>query len=64
MDDKMIQEQCERFLKELGIPGFVTFCWQKGEKEFGIVSSYSKMPKTMAVKAMTTALYDLTKKAL
>ncbi len=59
-----IQVKCEAFLKELGIPGFIVFGWQKTNQEFGVVSSFNEMPINVAVKGMTWALSDFVHKSL
>lgn len=67
MDDKEqkeIERKCQEFLKQLGVPGFIVFGWKKQNEEFGVVSSYHEMPKNVAVKAMSWALFDFTNKAL
>ena len=69
MDNDTIQAKCEQFLRELGIPGFIVFGWQKdpqveGQAEFGVVSSFHQMPVPAAVKGMTWALSDFVSKSL
>lgn len=59
-----IQKKCERFLAELGVPGFIIFGWQKDDKSFGVVSSFHRMPVNAAVKGMTWALHDFTNRSL
>jgi hypothetical protein len=59
-----IQAKCEVFLKELGVPGFIIFGWQKDDAEFGVVSSFHEMPVNAAVKGMTWALHDFANKSL
>lgn len=69
IDNNAIQAKCEQFLKELGVPGFIVFGWQKdpegeGQTEFGVVSSFHQMPIPAAVKGMTWALSDFVAKSL
>jgi hypothetical protein len=64
MDNDQIQSKCEQFLKELGVPGFIVFGWQKDDAQFGVVSSFFQMPVNAAVKGMTWALNDFTSKSL
>lgn len=63
MDHAAVQRQCEALLRGIGVPGFIIFGWKKGEKEFGVVSSYRDMPKDAAIKGMTWALHDFVNKA-
>jgi hypothetical protein len=64
MDQQEIQKKVEGFLKELGVPSFIVFGWKKGEKEFGVVSSYNKMPPNALIKGMSWALHDFINKSL
>lgn len=64
MDNTEIQKKCALFLKELGIPGFIVFGWQKEDKQFGFVYSHRQMPSEVAVKGMTWALHDFVTKKL
>ena len=72
MDQSEIQKKVEAFLKELGVPSFIVFGWQKGENkqgekkksEFGVVSSYHKMPTNAALKGMSWALNDFINRSL
>lgn len=59
-----IQQKCEALLQSLGIPGFIVFGWQKGDEQFGVVSSFHEMPVNAAVKGMTWALSDFVNKSL
>lgn len=64
LDNDAIQEKCEEFLRQLGIPGFIVFGWQKDNAQFGVVSSFHEMPVNAAVKGMTWALSDFVAKSL
>ena len=64
IDNDDIQTKCELFLKELGVPGFIVFGWQKDDAQFGVVSSFHEMPVNAAVKGMTWALHDFANKSL
>jgi len=64
MDNNDIQQKCEAFLRELGVPGFIIFGWQKDDQAFGVVSSFHEMPVNAAVKGMTWALNDFAAKSL
>jgi len=64
MDNDEIQAKCEQFLRELGVPGFIVFGWQKDDAQFGVVSSFHEMPVPAAVKGMTWALNDFVTKSL
>ena len=64
MDNAEIQKKCEQFLKELNVPGFIVFGWQKADNQFGVVSSFHKMPVNAALKGLTWALNDFTNKLL
>ena len=72
MDEQHIREKCEQFLKSLGVPGFIVFGWEKGEtvnpetkksqKQYGVISSYHKMPKEALLKGMAWAMNDVVNK--
>lgn len=64
MDQPEVQRRVEAFLKDLGIPGFIVFGYQKGGDQYEIVSSYNEMPKNAAIKGMSTVLHELIKHAL
>lgn len=69
MDNNEIQRRCEAFLKELGVPGFIVFGWQKdgaekGQSQFGVVSSFHEMPVNAAMKGLTWALNDFTNRLM
>lgn len=64
MNNDEIQAKCEQFLRELGVPGFIVFGWQKDDAQFGVVSSFHEMPVPAAVKGMTWALNDFVTKSL
>ena len=34
LDNDIIQQKCQDFVKSLGIPGFIVFAWQKPDKQF------------------------------
>ena len=63
-DQDIIQKKCEDFLRDLKVPGFIVFGWQKDAHEYGVVSSFHEMPVNAAVKGMTWALHDFTSKSL
>ncbi len=71
MDQAEIQKKIEDFLKELDVPSFIVFGYQKnppaeeGKKsEFGIVSSYNKVPPPAVIKGVSWALNDFINKSL
>jgi len=71
MDQKEIQQKVEAFLKELGVPSFIVFGWQKSQPQkedkkaqFGIVWSHHKMPPQAAIKGMSWALNDFIARSL
>ena len=64
IDNNVIQKKCEDFLRELGVPGFIVFGWQKENNQFGVVSSFHEMPANAAMKGLTWALNDFTNKLL
>lgn len=70
IDNEDIQRKCEAFLRELGVPGFIVFGWQKQDPkpeegaQFGVVSSFHEMPVNAAVKGMTWALHDFTNRMM
>ncbi|MBU2213787.1 hypothetical protein KKC44_05840 [Patescibacteria group bacterium] len=70
MDQQEIQKKIEGFLKDLGVPSFIVFGWQKEKgadpkhAQFGVVSSYHKVPTNVAIKGMSWALNDFISKSL
>ena len=62
INNEDIQRKCEAFLKELGVPGFIVFGWQKADQQFGVVSSFHEMPVNAALKGLSWALHDFTNK--
>ncbi|MCF7844968.1 MAG: hypothetical protein K9M03_04035 [Kiritimatiellales bacterium] len=70
MDQQDIQKKIESFLEDLGVPSFIVFGWQKDDgkspeqKQFGVVSSYHKVPTNVAIKGMSWALNDFISKSL
>lgn len=71
MDEKEIQQKVEAFLQSLGIPSFIVFGWKKGadpnvkgKEQFGLISSFHKMPTNAAVKGMSWALNDFVSRTL
>ncbi|HCI03596.1 MAG: hypothetical protein QF755_04095 [Candidatus Peribacteraceae bacterium] len=71
MDQSEIQKKVEAFLKELEVPSFIVFGFQKeksdsdpNKAEFGIVSSYNKVPPQAVIKGMSWALNDFISKSL
>jgi hypothetical protein len=64
LNNDEIQAKCEEFLRQLGIPGFIVFGWQKTDQQFGVVSSFHEMPINAAVKGMTWALSDFVGRSL
>ena len=61
LDNAEIQRKCEEFLKELGIPGFIVFGWQKAGKEFAIVYSTRQTPPNLVVKGVSFVLQEISK---
>ena len=64
MDQEELQKRVEAFLRDLGIPSFIVFGWQKDEKEFSFISSYHQIPPPVAIKGMSWALNDFVQKNL
>lgn len=64
LDSQDIQRKCEAFLKDLGVPGFIVFGWQRDGEKFSVVSSFNRMPVNAAVKGMSWALNDFVNKSL
>ena len=70
MDNTAIQKRCEEFLKELGVPGFIVFGWQKpdtpegAKAQFGVVSSFHEMPVNAALKGLSWAIHDFTNRLM
>lgn len=57
-----MKKKCEQLLEELGLKSFIVFGFEKGDGQFGVVSSYHKMPKGAAIKGMSWALNDFAQK--
>lgn len=64
LDNDDIQQKCQEFLQQLGVPGFIVFGWQKDDDQFGVVSSFHDIPVNAAVKGLSWALHDFTSKSL
>ncbi|MFA7682289.1 MAG: hypothetical protein WCX61_04655 [Candidatus Peribacteraceae bacterium] len=69
MEQNEIQQKVEAFLKEIDIPAFIVFGFkkgspEKGKAEFGVVSSYNKIPPQAAIKGMSWALNDFINRSL
>ena len=64
MDQPELQQRIEHFLQDLGIPSFIVFGFQKGEKEFGFISSYRQVPPNVAIKGLTWALHNFVQQNL
>ncbi|MCK5020401.1 MAG: hypothetical protein KAS32_25420 [Candidatus Peribacteraceae bacterium] len=70
MQEDEVRNKCEEFVKSLGMPCFIVFGWEKSEdsgekqKQYGMVSSYHKMPVPAVVKGMTWALTDIVNKSM
>lgn len=59
-----MEKKCQQLLKELGVPGFIVFGWEKTPGEFGVVSSYNDVPPPVVVKGIAWALHHVADKAL
>ncbi len=59
MDMKNIQEQCNQFLKGLGVPGFIVIGITDGKEKVNMAYSVNEMPPKLLIKSMTTTLNDL-----
>ncbi|MBU0766262.1 hypothetical protein KKF55_00540 [Patescibacteria group bacterium] len=70
MEQEEIQKKVETFLQGLGVPSFIVFGWKKDKgddpehAQFGVVSSYHKVPTNVAIKGMSWALNDFIAKSL
>ncbi len=62
MENDEMKKKCEQLLQELGLKSFIVFGFEKGDGQFGVVSSYHKMPKGAAIKGMSWALNDFAQK--
>lgn len=62
LNNDEVQKKCEDFLKSLGVPGFIVFGWQKEDSQYGVVSSFNKMPVNAGVKGLTWALSQFVQK--
>lgn len=64
MNEDEVREKCEKFVQGLGVPCFIVFGWEKGGNQFGMVSSYHKMPVQAVIKGMSWALNDIVNKSM
>ncbi|ALM09532.1 MAG: hypothetical protein PeribacterA2_0137 [Candidatus Peribacter riflensis] len=64
MDQPELQKRVEAFLKDLGIPSFIVFGFQKSEKEFGFIWSHHQAPSNVVIKGLSWALHDFVQKKL
>ena len=74
MNEEEVRKKCEAFVQSLGIPSFIVFGWKKADlkdektgkatAQYGMVSSYHKMPSQAVVKGMTWALNDIVNKTM
>ena len=59
-----MNKKCEAFVKGLGISCFIVFGWEKGNQQYGMVSSYHRMPVQAVIKGMSWALNDIVNKSM
>ena len=64
MNRDAVQKKVEMFLKELGVPGFITFCWKEDEQKFGLVHAQNQMPTNLLIKAMSGLLNQIINQTL
>jgi hypothetical protein len=71
MQQPELQKRVEKFLQEIGVPGFIVFGYMDSKTEpdiqkqqLHIVSSFKDMPTNVAVKGLSKLLSDFTEKAL
>ncbi|PIR53137.1 hypothetical protein COU76_02800 [Candidatus Peregrinibacteria bacterium CG10_big_fil_rev_8_21_14_0_10_49_10] len=64
MNEQEVREKCEAFVQSLGVSCFIVFGWEKADRQFGMVSSYHKMPIQAVIKGMSWALNDIVSKAM
>ncbi len=64
MDNEDVKKKVEEFLKNLGVPGFIVFGYQREKDNFEIISSFNKMPIKAAIKGLSQVLNDFVKKTL
>lgn len=64
MDQPDIQAQVEKFLKDIGVPGFIVFGYKKDAQEFAIVSSYHEMPANAAIKGLSKVLHEFIERTI
>ena len=62
MDMKKIQEQCNQFLKQIGVPGFIVFGITDGKDKVDVAYSIHQMPTKLLIKSMTSTLNDFIQK--
>lgn len=64
MDQPELQKRIEAFLKDLDVPSFIVFGFQKSEKEFGFIWSHHEAPPNVVIKGLSWALQDFVQKNL
>ncbi|PIQ76195.1 hypothetical protein COU78_01400 [Candidatus Peregrinibacteria bacterium CG10_big_fil_rev_8_21_14_0_10_49_24] len=64
MNEDEVRKKCEAFVQGLGLPCFIVFGWEKESNQFGMVSSYNKMPVQAVIKGMSWALNDIVSKSM
>jgi len=64
MDREDIQKKVEAFLQQLGVPGFITFCWKEDGEKFGLVHAQREMPTNLLIKAMSGLLNQIINQTL
>ncbi|HLD32007.1 MAG TPA: hypothetical protein VJB10_00280 [Candidatus Peribacteraceae bacterium] len=64
MDEQEVRQKCEAFVKGLGISCFIVFGWEKSNQQYGMVSSYHRMPVQAVIKGMSWALNDIVNKSM
>jgi|TARA_B100002003_G_C14106337_1_gene532144 hypothetical protein len=64
MNEEEVRQKCEAFVQSLGVSCFIVFGWEKEDQQYGMVSSYHKMPVQAVIKGMSWALNDIVNKSM
>ena len=62
MDTAQVQKQCEAFLKQINLPGFIVLGFQADPENVQLVYSLKDMQLKSVVKGLTHMLNDLISK--
>lgn len=62
MRDDDVRKRCEKLLKDLPVPGFIVFGWEKPGKEYDVVYSAKNVPVKVMLRVIVSLLHDIVMK--